>query len=275
MTSPQDRIQLVKSQSDRLNKYLDALSKNDWSSPTACEAWQVRDLVAHMTIGSEAFAGNIGRGLENDSSPSEGMPPPGSADMAARMVISAQRAITVRETLGEQLLTAFSASCDDLDRVLAGVGPQDWETLCFHAAAVIPVRTYVNLRLAELTVHEWDIRSRLERSFHLPEEYLPATMDAISAFIVGILFNPGSKLGTTVRYRFELVGSLPSKHDIVVEGGTARMQPAGTAAPAVTFRCDTETFVLLAYERITLAAALADGRIVLEGDRELADQFAE
>ena len=53
------------------------------------------------------------------------------------------------------------------------------------------------------------------------------------------------------------------------------MQPAETAAPDVTFRCDTETFVLLAYERITLAAAVADGRIIVTGDHELADQFME
>ena len=275
MTSPQDRIQLVKSESDRVRQYLSALTSDAWSSPTACEAWQVRDVVAHMTMGGEMFSGNIGRGLANDSSPSEGMPPAGSADMAARQVANAQRAISIRESLGEQLLTAFSARCDDLDRLLAAIGPQDWDKPCFHPAATIPVRTYVDLRLAELIVHKWDIRSRLEGSAHLPEECLPAMMDAISALIVGYLFNPGSKLNTPVRYRFELTGAVSSRHDIVVEDGKARMQPADSAAPDVTFRCDAETFVLLAYERITLAAALADGRIVVEGDRELADQFAE
>ena len=53
------------------------------------------------------------------------------------------------------------------------------------------------------------------------------------------------------------------------------MQPADAAAPDITFHCDSETFVLLAYERITLAGALEDGRIVVEGDHELAHQFAE
>ena len=57
--------------------------------------------------------------------------------------------------------------------------------------------------------------------------------------------------------------------------GRSRTATAQAAAPEVTFRCDTENFVLLAYQRITLAAALADGRIAVEGDRELADQFAE
>lgn len=275
VTSPQERIQLLKSESARLKDYLSALSTADWSSPTACEAWQVQDVVAHMTIGGEAFAGNIARGLAGDSSPPEGMPPPASFDLASRMVVSAQTAISVRESLGDEVLTAFGARCDDLNRVLAGIGPQDWETTCFHPAAIIPVRTYVNLRLAEIMVHEWDIRSKLEGSANLPEECLPAMVDVIGAFIVGVLFNPGSKLKTPVRYRFDLTGAVTSNHDIVVGDGKARMQPADNAAPDVTFHCDTETFVLLAYERITLAVALADGRISVEGDRELADQLAE
>ena len=98
---------------------------------------------------------------------------------AARMGITpkavrnAQRAISIRESLGEQLLSAFSASCDELDRLLDGIGPQGWDKPCFHPAATIPVRTYVNLRLGELSLHEWDIRSMLDRSAHLPEKSLP------------------------------------------------------------------------------------------------------
>jgi len=275
MTSLQERIQLVKSESDRLRQYLSALSNDEWRSPTACEAWQVQDVVAHMVMGGEMFLGNIGRGLANDSSPSDGAPPAGSVDMAARMSANAQRAISIRESLGQELLAAFSAGCNDLDRLLAGIGPEDQDKPCFHAAATIPVRTYVDLRLAELILHEWDIRSRLDGSARLPGECLPAAIDVISAFIVGILFNPGSKLGTPVRYRIELTGAVPSRHDIVVKNGKARMQPAEDAAPDVTFRCDSETFVLLAYERIKLAEGLADGRISVEGDRELAGQFAE
>lgn len=275
MTSVQDRIQLLKSESDRIRQYLGTLSADDWSNPTACEAWQVRDVVAHMTMGGDMFTGNIGRGLADDSSPPEGMPAAGSSDMATRMVANAQRAISIREDLGDGLLSAFGASCDGLDRLLAGTGSQDAEKSCFHPGAVIPVRTYVDLRVAEVIVHEWDIRSRLEGPVKLPERCLAAMVDVISAFIVGVLFNPGSKLGSPARYRFELTGAVPGQHDIVVNDGVARMQPAEGSSPDVTFRCDTETFVLLAYERITLAEALADGRISFEGDRKLADQFAE
>lgn len=275
MSSQEDRIQLVKTESDRLKKYLGNLPADAWNNPTACEAWQVRDVVAHLVMGGEMVVGNIGRGVAGDPSPPEGMPAAGTADMSARMAANAQRAISIRESLGEQLLPDFSARCEDLNRLLAGIGPQDWDKPCFHPAATITVRTYVDLRITELIVHEWDIRTKLDSSAHLPEECLPAMMDVISAFIVGGLFNPGSKLSGLVRYRFELTGAVSGRHDIVIENGAARMEAAGPGAPDVTFRCDAETFVLLAYERIRLAVAIADGRIAVDGDRELANQFAE
>jgi hypothetical protein len=194
-------------------------------------------------------------------------------DMAAGMEAIAHRSIALRGSLGETLLPTFSARSDYLNRLLAGLGPNDWDDLCYHPVATIPVRTYIDLRIMELAVHEWDIRSRLEASANLSAECLPAIMDLMPVFVVGRLFQPGSRLSTPVRYRFELTGKVPDWHDIVVEGGKARMAPAGTAPANVTFRCDTETFVLLVYGRTTLDRAMADGRIAVEGDRKLAAQF--
>jgi hypothetical protein len=219
------------------------------------------------------FAGNISRGVRGDSSPPEGFPPAGEGDVAARMEANAHRSIALRESLGETLLPTFGARCDSLNRLLAGLGPHDWDDLCYHPLATISVRTYIDLRITELAVHEWDIRSRLETSAHLSAECLPAVMDLIPVLVVGRLFQPGSWLSTPVRYRFELTGTVPGWHDIVVEGGKARMEPAGTAPANVTFRCDAETFPLLVYGRTTLARAVADGRIAVEGDRKLAAQF--
>jgi len=58
-----------------------------------------------------------------------------------------------------------------------------------------------------------------------------------------------------------------------VERNTLRMEDAGEAAPRVTMRCDTETYVLLVYGRLDLEAAMASGRLMIEGDRELALAF--
>lgn len=275
MTSPGDRVKLIATESDRIKQYLNTLPADAWSQPSACDAWEVRDVVAHLIGATEMYTRNISRGIRGDSSPPESLPPTGAVDTASRMAANAQRAIDFRESLGEQLLPTFVSKSDDLNQLLAGLGPQDWEKLCYHPARTIPVQTFLNLAITELVVHEWDIRSRLEPPAHLSEKSLPAIVDLISVFVVGRLFQPGSKLTTTVRYRFELTGAVQGSHDIVVENGAARMEPAGTAAADVTFRCDTETFVLLAYGRIKFDTAVADGLITVEGDRDLATQFGQ
>jgi putative sterol carrier protein len=53
------------------------------------------------------------------------------------------------------------------------------------------------------------------------------------------------------------------------------MEAAGTASPAATFGCDTETYILLVYGRLDLEAALASGRVRVEGDRERARSFGQ
>ncbi len=273
MATPEDRVSLVRTESDRLKQYLGTLSPEDWRHPSACDAWEARDVVAHLIFGVDMYAENISRGVGGDSSPPGGVTTLDAAGMAARMQANAQRAIALRESLGEQLLPTFSERCDALNQLLAGLGSQDWDKLCYHPAAVIPVRTFIDLRIAELAVHEWDIRSKLEVSSPVSAPSLKVIMDVMPGFIVGHLFRPGAKLSEPVRFRIELTGAAPGSHDIMVESGQARMEPSGPAAPDVTLRCDTETFVLLAYGRTTAVSAISDGRITVEGDRGLAAQF--
>jgi hypothetical protein len=45
---------------------------------------------------------------------------------------------------------------------------------------------------------------------------------------VGGTFRPQGRLAVPIRYRFVLTGVVPDTHDIVVEGDTVRMEPAGT-----------------------------------------------
>lgn len=72
-----------------------------------------------------------------------------------------------------------------------------------------------------------------------------------------------------VRYRFSVTGPVPRTHDIVVEDNICRMEPAGTSVADVTLRRDTDTFVLLMYQRLPLDTATGSGRLTVEGDRAL------
>ena len=77
----------------------------------------------------------------------------------------------------------------------------------------------------------------------------------------------------SIRYRFELTGAGASSGDIVVEGDKASVEPAGTAKADVTFRCDTETFILMSLGRVTTDTATAAERLTIQGDNRLALEF--
>ena len=107
------------------------------------------------------------------------------------------------------MLPTFARRCQDLDGLLAGLGEQDWDKPCFHNAAIISAATYVDLRITEVVIHEWDVKSRLEPEAEVSPSGLPAVLDLLPVFVVGRLFRPGSTLSGLVRYRWDLSGGRP------------------------------------------------------------------
>jgi uncharacterized protein (TIGR03083 family) len=269
MTTAEDRAALVSSESARLLEYFKSLSPTDWQTQSACDAWSNADVVAHLIMAVDNFSGNIERGVRGDSSSPDGLPPQ-DTDMAARMAANATRAVAMRESLGDSLVDAFAQNCERLDTLLAGMGPDDWEKPCYHAAAILTVSRYLNLRLTEMVVHEWDIRSRLEPSAKLPDDVVPAVLELLPGFVVGRLFQPGANIASASRFRFNLTDG--GNYDIVAGGGELRME-GSTGDADVTFVCNGSTFALLAYGRFTVEEAVAAGDLAIEGDRALAMQF--
>lgn len=270
MVSPEQRVELVKSESQRIQQYLEGRSNEDLARLSACDAWEVRDVVAHLTASVDLYDATISRGIKGDSTPPEGLSSAGVSSLMTRLEENTQRVIDFRQNIGDQLLTTFTERCEDLTRLLEGLAGRDWEKLCYHPGKVISVAAYVDLRLAELAIHEWDIRSKLDASAQLSRQCLPAVMDLMPAFVVGTLFRPGSMQTETIRFRFELTGLVSGNHDIVVENGNVHMESTGETTASVTFKCDTETFVLLAYGRTSLNKAESEGRLTVQGNRKFA-----
>jgi uncharacterized protein (TIGR03083 family) len=272
-----DRLQVLQSESERIKQYLHALPPEALSKPSACTQWQVQDVIAHLIGVAETYASSVSRGLQGDTGPLPGRLPAGQATAALSAESIAQRSIAARQTLGDQLLSTFDATNDRLNSLLAGLEPAQRSIPCYHPGGIVKAQNFMDLRLKELAVHEWDIRAALEPETHVSPASIPAIMTTISESIAsGSLrwaFWVGPYLTTPVRYHFVVTGLGPSKSDIVVEGNTLRMDDAGETSPRVTMRCDTETYVLLVYGRLDLEAALASGRLMIEGDRELALAF--
>jgi uncharacterized protein (TIGR03083 family) len=276
MDSPEETVKLVIAESEHLKQYLNTLPPEAWSIPSACDRWEVRDVVAHLAGQGQFYADMVSRSLQGDVSTPEGLPDPGTANAASYAEGGAQRVIARREQLGARVLAEFTATNDQLNRLLASLGPQDWEKPHYYVSlGIAPLRFRPPNRLSELVLHGWDIRSRLEPDAHLSDESVPVLVDVVLGPVMRWLFHPGPRLPRPLRYRWVLTGVGGRETDMVVAGDTVSVKPAGGAAADVTFRCDTETFVLLIYGRLALPEALAQRRLVAEGEAEQVNAFAQ
>jgi uncharacterized protein (TIGR03083 family) len=260
--------------SERLTQYLSSLPPESWQIPSACEGWEVRDVVGHLAWGAKLYLSAISRGVKGDTSPPEGYPPEGEIDRKTFPVWAAQQAITYRERQGEQLLDALTARNAKLHNLMVGLRSQDWEKPCYHPLGLREVKVLVVFRAIELSLHTWDIQSVLEPSTSLLPESLPILMERIPAMLSGT-FQPDTQLRSPIRYRFLVKGAVPGELDLVIEGDRLLVEPVGTAEAQVTSRSDTETFALLMFHRLSPQTAIARGRLTVEGERGLMLTFGK
>ena len=181
--------------------------------------------------------------------------------------------------LGDQLLASLAERDNQLVSVLAGLAPNNLETPCYHPGGIVPAGNFIDLRLKELALHEWDIRSPLNPDARLSRECLPSIMillaNSLASGSLPWAFWQGPSLSDPVRYRFDVTLPVPMRVCIAVSGDKVRLEDAGEGNADVTFRCDTETFLLLTNGRISPALAIATGRLEVEGDSEVAAGFGQ
>ena len=279
MDTFEDRIALLRAESARFTQYLQGLSAEVWSGPSACDQWCVQDVVAHLIGVAQLYADSITRGIAGDAAPPPGRPPAGQASASAVAERVAQHTIAMREQLGDQVFEVFQAAGDHLLEVLAGLAPEDRQKPCYHPGGFVAAQDFADLRLKEIAVHEWDIRSVLEPGAVMSAVAMPAIIRLIAGSTasgsLGWGFWSGTRLERPLRYRFDISGTVPYQLDIIVEGDAARQEEPSSAAADITFCGETESFVRLVYGRLALETALADGVFDVVGDRKHAMAFAQ
>ena len=122
---------------------LSELSEAEWDAPTLCTGWRVRELVAHLRYDSISLTEYAG--------------------------------ITVRNRF----------SVDDVNNAMAAIGAQRTPAQLlaeFTAAPGSVSRWWPRLGLADLFVHQQDIRRPLGRARHIPAERLRAVLDRPDPF---------------------------------------------------------------------------------------------
>ena len=269
-------VELIQSESERLKEFLSALPPEALEKPSPCEKWNIGEVIAHLIWFAETYGGMMERGLRGGLSPTEGFPAvPGTLSGPALHELYGQAAIERRRALGKNLLVAFNERYDWLLDMVKGIGPEDWDKPCYHSLRIRPVHSFLPTIIQELAVHEWDIRTTLEPSSPLSKNSVPVLMEKIPGQWRpwSVPFPAGSASPGPIRYRFDLTGAGAKKLDVVVEDHKARLEAAAEAPASVSLSCDTGTFVLLMYGRLTLDSAMTAGRLKAEGDLGLVADF--
>lgn len=242
----------------RLHAYLSKLPDDAWDHETACEAWDVATVVAHLAGAGKAFADRIRRGVDGDSSPPPGLPEPGSVNGGSWAETNACRWTKARQDMGDnaEVLTAFQESAAELDALLAGLDEHQWECLCYHPGGIVPVSTIVGFRLLEVAVHAWDIQVMLESSARLSDESVPHLLNFIGEYI-DWFFTPSQALAWSMRFLLSLSdrnGVQSRSHELVMNGKSARIIPP-RSAPHAEITGGVEAFVLAMCGRVNWRSA--------------------
>jgi hypothetical protein len=170
------------------------------------------------------------------------------------------------------LLQTFVNDYQRLHQVLLDLQPAEWDKLCFHRRGVLPVRDYVGIRLQELVIHGWDMRTAFDAAATLSERPLPGLVGLAQRWLSNT-FHPVPQLAVPVRYRFDVSGPALLRQDVLVSQESFQLVPAADVSADVTFHCHTGNYILLIYGRLPLDRAVATGRLEIEGNRELASLF--
>ena len=254
------KIALVKRLSGDIHRLLSEGTPDALNGPTACSEWDVGTVAAHLAGGALRQRDAMLRGRDG-----QGGPPPGEETLPTADQVQQSNAtsnVQTRNEWGDALLDNFRQNYQELDDLLQGWG--DWSVGCWHRRrGTISAESYVDLRIQELVIHDWDIRSGGAGSGELDPEGAVALLPA-SEMWYQLCFRPTAPLTAPVAYRFDIGndGGATLQHDVVVTGDTFTVsEPSADRQPELTVRADAGTYLLCLYNRVDWNVAKRAGRI--------------
>jgi uncharacterized protein (TIGR03083 family) len=263
----ENRVAVAKRLASNIRAYLGELSPEQWELQSACAEWQVRDVVSHLIGGAERQADSMERGRGGDSNAPAGFVPPEPAALSAA---NAQRDIDRRNEMAGHILESFDASYEKLHREFDEYAKGSWETLAWHVRrGAMTGAAYVELRIQELAIHDWDIRSAFDSNAGLDPDCVPVLLD-MSPRWLGMCFRPSAPLAKPVNYGFD-VGGEPYR--MTVTGDAFEMEAGNASQADLSLSATGEQYLLFTYGRLTASDGIHLGRLSVRGDISHLDQF--
>lgn len=230
--------------------------EGSWEQPTACPAWQVRDVVGHLTDTTEGYFVGFDAARGHGEAP-EAL---GLTNMAALVDEGAKSLRTVPQA---ELVKRLKDDFARVSSIFADLGEQDWGNLLVPHKYMgpVPAGFYPAFQLVDYTVHSWDMRQGAQAmdgeaaDLLVPLCFLVWQSTAqvkpdTDPFRIGIRITSGANAGDSV---------------VSVSSEGLQIEPGEAGGLASVLEFDPASFVLTSYGRF-------NGGTV-RGDRALAERF--
>ena len=257
---PTAKIALIRRLANEIYSRLAAAPADALNVPSACSEWDVGTVVAHLTGGAMRQRDSMLRGRDGHSGPPEGSVESTTPDQVQQRNALSNRQF--RESLGDYLLERFRDVYTSLDEVLQAW--TDWTIGCWHhRRGTMPASSYLDLRIQELVIHDWDMRSQGVGAAALDAEGAVALLPE-SQMWHELCFRPTAPLPQPIVYRFDVGNGAPGaslQHDIVVSGDHFSVEASNGRVADVVISCGVETYLLCLYGRADWVSAAQAGRL--------------
>lgn len=287
-----ENLAAIRELTGRLAEEVTALTDEEWARP-ACGEWSVAVTLTHLARQGPTYGLYFERARHGISEP-----PPGGAFMSSNLA-EASRGVADRSrefyaSLQEPVLEAFVRTGGELLALVGVFSHTDWEKPTFHPAGVIPAWGLLEWRLAELSLHRWDILTALGREAGVLPAAVPGVLSWLKRWLkVGFRLEASRGSSAVFKFMFgrndagtgvvvqALDGSLtwtsfppgPSgASDILVLGANEALVGDVPDLQSIAqvpaehrhiFQTNAETLILILAGRISFEAAMSNGRLRL------------
>ncbi len=265
---PRKIFDVMEAEASAAEAFLDGLPAERLDEPSPCQGWSVGDVIAHLTLGSRAYISRIRRAL-GEIPPSQRRAPGPGRDLIA------SEARRIRAEAGAALTEDFKRGNAELAAFLRGLSPEKLDAKLRVAGLETGAWFFAALRVAELSIHGWDIRRPFDPGVGLSEHAAAVLADVHLPRFISLAVRPTEHELRDGCFLFTL--SDPARTlALRLEDGAPTLAPASSSEHAdAAFAVTAADFALLLYGRVSYDTLLEEGRLSVEGSSGLAAAFGQ
>jgi len=249
-------LRVVRREADEM--FALAAQPGAWDAPTACESWQVKDIIGHVVDTTEGYFAAFDTARAGTEAPA----PHGLLVMHEMAGASAQ---AFGDLSQQEMLSRARADLDQMMGILEPLTEEEWGGLIVTHSYMGPVPAFIYAagQLMDYGVHTWDIRQGSGRAHALPAD----TADLLVPFMFIIwqyTIRPDADLSPfTIGIRVSGRNAGDTRVSISDQGMSYEPGAIDDLPAIVEF--DPGSMVLTAFGRVNGGTAI--------GDAALADRF--